>query len=382
VGDRHQTISDKRFLGILCCIVIVGVLICTWWPFNPFPSNQVSWLPEADGIRFGAHGVVLSKGPVVSEATDVTQSSGLELLLQPAEVERAYTILSFYALDNPRQFRVRQWTDGLLVSQGVLDIRGKVKTKKFDVNHAFQRGRLLFLTLTSGPSGTVVYLNGRQTQVFSNFIISQSDLSGQIVLGTSAVGYQPWPGEIHGLALYSRQLTSTEVLQHYENWMARGVTPPDIDGAIAFYKFAERTGNEIHNSVASGPDLEIPGIFRVDHKPFLESPVKEFKASWSYLGDLLSNIAGFVPVGFLLCACLRAARSGKPAILYATFCGGLLSLIIEVVQFYIPPRGSGTTDIITNTIGSAIGAGLASPNLVGIILRGKDYFTHCEEQVA
>jgi hypothetical protein len=382
VDDRDQTIWDKRCLGILCGIVIIGVLICTLWPFNPFPSNRVSWLSEANGIRFGEHGVILSNSPLISEATDATKFCGLELLLQPAEVEQTYTILSFYALDNPMQFRVKQWKDDLLVSQGVLDTRGKVKSKEFYVDHALQRETLLLLTLTSGPSGTVVYLNGRRTQVFPNFTISQSDLSGQIVLGTSAVGYQPWPGEIHGLALYSRQLTPAKVLEHYVNWTAGGGKPPDLDGAIAFYKFAERTGNEIHNAVVSAPDLEIPKIFRVPDKPLLESPGKEFEAGWSYLGDLLSNIAGFVPVGFLVCSYLRTTRSRKSAILYATFWGGLLSLVIEVLQFYIPPRGSGVTDVITNTIGSAIGAGLASPNLVGIILRKMNYVIRWKKQAA
>jgi hypothetical protein len=306
----------------------------------------------------------------------------LELLLQPAEVERTYTILSFYAPDNPRQFRVKQWNDDLLISQGVLDTQGKVKTKEFYVLHALQRDILLLLTLTSGPGGTVVYLNGRLKQVFPDVIISQSDLSGKIVLGTSAVGYQPWPGEIHGLALYARQPTPARVLEHYENWTARGVQPPDIEGAIAFYKFAERTGNEIHNSVGSEPELEIPKIFRVPDKPLLESPGKEFEASSSYLGDSLWNIAGFVPVGFVVCAYLRTVRGRKSAIVYAILWGGFLSLVIEVLQFYIPPRGSGVTDIITNTIGSAIGAGLVSPNLVGIILNTMNYVIRWKKQGA
>src|ERR1019366_6360615 len=182
-------------------------------------------------------------------------------LLQPAEIDRAYTILSFYAPDNPGQFRVRQWTDGLLVSRNVLDARNQVKTEKFDVAHAFQPGKLLSLTISSGPNGTNVYLNGRQAQVFPKFTISKSDLSGQIVMGTSAVDYQPWPGEVRGLAIYSKELTPVEVLLHYENWTARGDEPADLEGAIARYAFAEGTGHEIHNAVASGPDLEIPGTF-------------------------------------------------------------------------------------------------------------------------
>jgi VanZ family protein len=74
-------------------------------------------------------------------------------------------------------------------------------------------------------------------------------------------------------------------------------------------------------------------------------------------------------------------RSRGIAILYVTLAGGSLSFAIEVAQAYIPRRGSGVTDIITNTIGSAIGAGLASPKLVEIILRKMDYVIRWKKQV-
>jgi len=231
------------------------------------------------------------------------------------------------------------------------------------------------VTISSGPNGTVVYLNGRQAQVLPRFTISKSDLSGQIVLGTSAVDYEPWPGEIRGLAIYSRELTPVAVLAHYENWTARGGEPVDLEGAIARYTFTEGTGHEIHNAVAFGPDLEIPRSFRVPHKTLLESPVKEFRGWRSrkrYLNDLLLNIAGFVPVGFLVCAYLGVTQNQKHALLYAILAGGILSFVIEVLQAYIPRRSSGTTDIITNTLGTALGAMIARPSLVRMTLRKID----------
>jgi glycopeptide antibiotics resistance protein len=104
----------------------------------------------------------------------------------------------------------------------------------------------------------------------------------------------------------------------------------------------------------------------------LESPAEEFEANRTYLKDLLLNIAGFVPVGFLVCAYLGVTGSGKHAIVYAILVGGILSFVIEVLQFYIPSRGSGITDIVTNTLGAALGALLARPSLVRILLRGMD----------
>jgi VanZ family protein len=366
-APRPPKVPEKQRLGIFCGIVIVGVLICTLWPFDPFPSNQANWLRETNGIRFGNQGVVISHSPLIAGGPDATKSCSLELLIQPAEVERSYTIMSFYATDKSRLFRVRQWKDGLLVSRNVLDAH-KVKREKFDVDHVFQRGRLVFLTLSSGLSGTVVYVNGRPEQVFHGFSISQSDLSGQIVMGTSAVSYDPWPGEIRGVAVYSKELTPTEVFRDYENWTASGGTTKDLEGAIARYSFKEREGHEIRDDVGSGPYLEIPRKFTIPYKPFLESPAKEVETNRTYTNDVLVNIVGFVPVGFLVCAYLGVTQSRKREILYSILLGGTLSFAIEVLQFYIPRRGSGTTDIITNTLGAAFGAVLARQNFVRMIL--------------
>jgi hypothetical protein len=212
-------------------------------------------------------------------------------------------------------------------------------------------------------------LNASQAQVFPKFTISQSDLSGQIVIGTSALEYQPWPGEVRGLAIYSKELTAAEVSRHYENWMGRrGFDPPDLDGATAHYAFAEGAGREIRNAVASGPDLEIPEYFGVPHKALLNLSVKEVEANRGYVIGVLQNIGGFVPRGFILCVYLSLTRTRRKAILSATLTGAILSLVIEVLQAYIPQRVSGTTDIITNTLGSVLGALLARPSMVRTIL--------------
>lgn len=368
VNDTLGAQREKKRLGILCGIAIIALLIGALWPLNPFPPNKVSWLPDANGVRFGGPGLVVSKAPLKTEGSD-KNSCGLELLLRPASIEGSYTILSFYAPNNPRQFLVRQWTDGLLVTHAMANAQSKEQKPKFDVDHAFQQGKLLLLTITSGPSGTVVYLNASQTQSFSRFTISQGELSGQIVMGTSPVDYQPWPGEIRGLAIYAKALTASEVSQHYRNWIGgHGVDPPDLDGVIARYDFSERAGREIHNAVASGPSLEIPRHFGIPHKAMLTSAIKEFEANRRYVIDVLLNIAGFVPLGFIFCVYLSLTRTRRRAILSATLAGGILSFVIEVLQAYIPQRVSGTTDIITNTLGSALGAVLAQSSIIRTIL--------------
>ncbi len=291
----------------------------------------------------------------------------MELFLQPASVESIHTIVGFYTPNTPTQLLIRQWTDGLLVLHAVVGGQHKIEAPKFDVDHSFHRGKLLLLTIASGPNGTTVYLDGHEAQVFPRFKISQEDVSGQIVMGTSPTEYEPWPGQIRGLAVYSRELASVDVYRHYRDWTNPGI-PPDLDGAVARYAFNERGGREIHNEVAAGPDLEIPKNFSVPHKAILTSPVKEFEANRGYAEDVVQNIAGFVPLGFVVCIYLASTKSRQRAFLYTILAGGSLSLAIEILQAYIPRRNSGTTDIITNTLGAAVGAAIADSILVRRIL--------------
>jgi hypothetical protein len=370
VNKNSSALLEKKRVGILCVIAIFAVLCATQWPFNPWPANKVAWLPDGHGLRFGRAGVVVSEGPLrlVHEAP-AENSCSIELLLRPASVKVSDTILAFYVLDNPAHLLVRQWSDGLLVTHDSLDAAGKTRQTKFDVDHAFQIGKLLLLTITSGPNGTLVYRDAAHAQSFPRFTISTSELLGQIVLGTSPVDYRPWLGEIHGLAIYSKELTPAEVSRHYAEWTAAQPIKLAVeDAAIAHYTFSERAGREIHNDVAAGPNLKIPASFDVPHKPMLKSAIKEFDPGRLYLNDVVVNIAGFIPLGVILCVYFSFTRPRFQAILLATLVGALLSLVIEVLQAYIPNRTSGTTDIITNTMGALIGAALTNPALVRKIL--------------
>lgn len=366
VNEQFTVLEERKGTNALCVVAVVAVLIATFWPFNPSPRNGVTWLRGTTGLKFEKAGLVVSRG-LLRPADTEAESYSLELLLRPASTRSAYTILAFYTPTGSRQLLVRQWTDGLLVTHDAAVDNDKTRAIKFDVDHAFHRGRLVLVTISSGPNGTTVYLDGQPAESYSRFKISRSELSAEIVLGTSPVTYEPWPGELRGLAIYSKELIPAEVLRHYKEW-TDPAGHPDLDSAIARYAFAEGAGRAVRNEVISGPNLEIPATFSVPHKGLLRAPAKEFRDDWSYASDVLVNIAGFVPLGLIVCAYLAWTRSRWTAILVTTIACGILSFVIEVLQYYIPRRGSGTTDVITNTLGSALGAMIAQSGVVRRIL--------------
>jgi len=351
---KEQCEEGRGRAKALCFVAVFAVLVATLWPFNPFPRNGVTWLEGSRGLKFQRAGLVVSNGLLMPPDADA-QSYSVELLLRPARSTWSYTILGFYSPARSRQLLVRQWTDGLLVTHNASVDRDRTRTIKFDVDHVFVPGKLVQVTISSGPHGTTVYVDGQMAQSIPQFKISRTELSGEIVLGTSPVTFHPWSGELHGIAIYSKELTPADALRHYQEWIDPS-GKPELDGAMARYSFAEGAGKEVRDEVASGPSLDIPARFSVPHKRMLQSAVKEFRLNWMYASDVAGNIAGFIPLGVIVCAYLAWTRTRWKAILATTVACGFLSFAIEVMQYYIPRRGSGVTDIITNTIGAAIGA--------------------------
>jgi hypothetical protein len=371
VGSQNKkfALNGPNRARWLFAIAVAAVLIATLWPLNPFPRNRVSWLPETGGLRLERGSVVVSDGVVHQSPTDASQSYTIELLLRPTSIKGGGTILSFYLPGRTKQLQVRQYRDGLLVTHDSRVQSDKTRTIKFDVDHIFHLGALVFIAVSSGQNGTTVFLDGQPAESFPRFKISYQELFGEIVLGTPTTRYEPWRGEIKGLAVYAKQLTPEDVSQHYREWIEPKDRPRDLNAAIVRYAFVETTGNEIHNEVASEPNLTIPALFRVPHKPFLESPIREFRATWKYAWELATNIAGFIPLGLIVCSYFVWSKTCWRAIWTATLYCGSLSFAIEVAQYYVPRRGSGITDIITNTLGAALGAALVRSDLIGALMQ-------------
>ncbi|MBP8019342.1 MAG: VanZ family protein [Hylemonella sp.] len=79
---------------------------------------------------------------------------------------------------------------------------------------------------------------------------------------------------------------------------------------------------------------------------------------WSRF-DIISNVLGYAPLGFLLCvAQMRSLGRGHgvAAALRAILFAALLSFMMETIQSYLPKRVPSGLDLLTNILGGCIGA--------------------------
>jgi glycopeptide antibiotics resistance protein len=343
-----------QFWDVICVAVLCIVLTLGLWPFHS-PKNEVTWLGNHNGLRFGRYSTVIS-----SSAFNMSEESGtsgsVEVWLQPRRVWVGGTFLAFCTPGNPYQFSLGQSEAGLELQADVQDAPRPTKTAILYVKNTFRRSGPVFLTITSGTHGTAVYIDGVLAKTAPQFRLSTKAFTGRLVLGDSPGQTASWSGQLLGLAIYCRELTARQVLRHYEAW-THGERPEisEDERNIALYLFDERAGNSVHNRARSGVNLYIPEKYVVLDQIFLEPFWKEFSMSRSYWGAALKNIVGFIPFGFCFYACL-SARKVRRAALATVILGALVSYTIEILQAYLPTRDSGTTDIFTNTLGAYLGA--------------------------
>lgn len=344
--------------GVTCLLVFAGILFACLWPFHS-PTNQVTWLAHGDGVRFGRYGTMFSRGLI--RPAHVSNQGGwtLEIWLRPESTWGSGTILALYNPGRPGGLSLRQSGEDLLMKIGPWNREQPAGSCELYAHDIFRGREWVFITVVSGWGGTEVYTNGKLTQSAPHFVPSPNDLKGRLVVANSPVESDSWSGELQDLAVYNREFTADKVLQHYETRTRTGrTTVSQNERVIALYVFDEHAGKVVHNHVGSGFDLYIPRRYMELRHAFLKRPWNEYHPSLSYLEDVLVNVAGFVPLGFLFYGYFSLTRRfSRPGLITIIFGFGV-SLTVEVLQAYLPTRDSGMTDIITNTLGTAAGVAL------------------------
>lgn len=357
LGNSPGLKIQIALLRAICALVLLGILVAGLWPFHA-PRNQVRWLNGANGLLLKRHGSIVSSGVFAANPLQDNAGCSLEIWLEPNRLDSSGTILAFYRPESRNvPFALRQSLADLVILHTGHDQPHNAGKPKIYINDLFRHRQLVLVTIISGEFGTSVYADGSLVRKSSNFKFSNGDLTGRLIVGNSPNTTDNWSGQLRKIAIYRRQLSAAEVSEHSAS-LANGAQPglTESAGAVALYLFDEGGGSVVHNRLDSATDLLIPERFFILHPQFLENPRSEFRPDWNYWKNVGINVGGFIPLGFFFCAYLSTLRRMKQAVAITIILGFAVSLTIEVLQAFIPTRDSGMTDLVTNTLGTALGA--------------------------
>lgn len=357
--------TNKR-LGRFTLLIVAGYFLIGFWPFDFRPRNHVRWLAGQTGLQFEPYGIVYD--PLAPAASEAARSSPaiftIELWLQ-AQHEPANDVFDILTIHNPRlphDFTLCQWKQDFLLRASTLSPPKSRRIPEIGLDDALVEGRSPFITVSGNKAGTAFYLDGKSAGTVPGFLLNAEALDGQLILGNDDSGQHSWAGRILGLAVYDQALDETEIARHFALWtQGRAEQLARTTGLQALYVFNENHGDVARDQSENGHHLIIPADFHPLRRALLIPPWQDLSYRHPDYSDIAINILGFLPFGFcFFCYC----RSQKPNswvtnLLLVILTGVAISLIIETVQAWLPNRTSSQMDVLTNAVGTVLGAILA-----------------------
>lgn len=326
-------------------------------------ANDVTWIGAENGIRFDRQGIAYAKAvaSAFSRNSPGNRPFSIEFAINPLDSSddgRFRFLMLLHGGDDAEQLVVGQWRSWLVIMNGD-DYDAKRRRARIAVN-ILPPQKERFVTITSHDDGTAVFIDGQLIQKKGDLRLNipGADKRTRLVLGNSIYGRHPWAGEIYGLAYYDHILPESVINDHFQQWsrertfiFARPQNPAGL------YLFNEGQGGRIVDHAGGQHDLAIPENMAILTKEILAAPSGSAEYYASLYQDMAINIAGFIPMGFLLGALLWQANYGsfKKRLLLVILTCGAISLMIELAQAWIPSRSSQMLDLILNTLGAGTG---------------------------
>lgn len=345
------------------------------WPFEFHPRNNLGWRPGANGTVFGWPSIIYSQGwfdlgGAARSADAAAVTIELYVRSEHKPGREVGSILTLYDGDLPENLLVAQWKDDLLLRVLTREVHGQRTSREVGVEAGLHPGTRRFIGIASGASGTDFYMDGVLARGVPGLIVHPEALRGRLVLGNAPQGNRRWAGKLFCVAIFNRSLSAVEMTRHYQYWTGGHLRQLQSEqGLSALYFMDERDGAKIPDRSPAGIPLLVPEYFQVLRKTVLVPPWEDPHPYFSDTGDVLINILGFIPFGFVYFIYRIQVTPRHPlrSALVAVAVAGIISLAIELVQVYLPTRSSSLTDLICNISGAGFGAILAF--LVLLVLR-------------
>ncbi len=352
--------SPKLFILIIFSLFILVVTLYFGLRFNGFRfTNNASLLKNEPGILFKKNAIAYLKIGSEPEKVNIpeTGSFAFELAFKPRDLNpQGFSILfSIHNGSDEDQLIVGQWKSHIIIMNGDdYSYKRKIKRISFDLNST-NSGKT-FLTVTSGQEGTSLYLQKKFIKKITDFSLKIPKGEKRVLtFGNSVYGKSPWEGELYGFALYGLKNVNDEIYGQgeeksgYEAFSGR--TP------ILKFDFADNKTDKSGNLLTGKDELVVPHYFTILKKQVLILPWKNLSMNKVVVIDIILNLLGFIPLGYILSLLLinlGFRGTGKTILITILICFSI-SLFIEITQAWIVSRTSQSLDLILNTLSGFLG---------------------------
>jgi len=359
--EYHKKISLKCLVGVSVAILF-GILIFGLIPKDFHFSNGVNWIKDQAGIRFSKYGIAYTHPFIELIEGEISEpnSFSIEIALKPESYdEKGFNfILALHSGKDSHQLLMGQYLSWIILMNGD-DYAHKRRTKRIAVNTASPSPTARFVTITTGKEGTQVYLNGQRVRTKKDLTLKIPNGSkARLMIGNSTNGRNSWQGDVYGLAFYGYTLTAQDAARHFNRWFQdQNFAFAKKDKPSVLYFFDEKEGLRALDHSGGNHHLEIPSKMQILEREILSPTWSLFKLNRSFIKDFVLNLVGFIPFGFILSATLfkLGGTFEKNNVLITVVLCFTLSLIIEILQAWIPSRSSHMLDLILNTLGALMG---------------------------
>jgi hypothetical protein len=348
----------------LLTVILCGTLLAGLNPGEFSFDNDVEWIGNGPGIRFGTYAIAFTEPIISAEQSDSFASSGFtfEVVLElPRIPSRGFQfIAAFHSGEDRSQLVIGQWRNHIIVMNGDdYDHKRRKPRLSVEIEESPRKWRLM--TVTSSKDETAVYLDGRRIGSKADLLlrIPGERRKGRLLLGNSVYNKHSWAGAISRLALYSTVLHEDDINRHHlELQHAGDDVSVKSENPHLLYRFDETGGSIVRDHSDQHAHLSIPSkTVRLARRVFV-SPLVDFNFSRSFVRDFVVNIIGFMPLGFVLMLTLRnfSGNARQSGIVYVVAIGFVVSFGIELLQSWMPSRSSAQLDLLLNTLGAYFGA--------------------------
>ena len=369
VRRKNERQSKAYISSLYLARILLGLvlLIILWAGLNPKDfafHSEVKWV--TGGVEFGEYGALISEPWVTEAQSEALKRNGftVQLALERIRVplSRFMIVAHIYSGDNRTQFVIGQWRNQLIVMNGN-DFNYARREPRIWADLADDGPDRFLFTVSSGPEGTRLYVDDHVAAEKRELELKMpaAPAIGRLALGNSVQGSDLWNATMYGAVLLEGVINPNQLTVAVQRWQSDGiVSPPDAMQVLALYQFAEGEGLGAVDHSGHGWDLSAPraGVFP-GREPF-SSFIPEGAFNPGLMRDLLINLIGFIPLGFLLVWVLKdVGLSGGRSFLLALAVGIVISVAMEFLQTWMPSRVSSLLDLLLNSVGTLVGCVIA-----------------------